>query len=73
MNMFSDALRKAQKPPDDWISGEEARSLLGIKSKTKMQELRNRNAIVYSKHGRKLIVYSKSSILNFLKKNIPVY
>ena len=73
MAMFGQALNQAQKKDDDWISTEEAKTLLGVKSKSKMQELRDHNAILFSKHGRKTIKYSKSSILAFLKKNIPDY
>jgi hypothetical protein len=73
MKMFQDALRDAQIAPDDWISPEASKALLGVKSKSKMQQLRDTNAIKYSKHSRKLIRYSKSSILAYLKKNIPAY
>ena len=73
MKMFRDSLKEANKPAEDWISTEEAKLLLGVKSKSKMQQLRDANAIKYSKHGRKLIQYSKASILDYLKKNIPAY
>lgn len=73
MKMFRDSLKEANKPADDWISTEEAKQLLGVKSKSKMQQLRDTNSIKYSKHGRKLIRYSKASILDYLKKNIPTY
>lgn len=73
MKMFRESLKEANKPPDDWVSTEEAKMLLGVKSKSKMQQLRDTNAIKYSKHGKKLIQYSKSSILDYLKKNIPAY
>ncbi len=73
MKMFRDSLKEANKPAEDWISTEEAKLLLGVKSKSKMQQLRDTNAIKYSKHGRKLIQYSKASILDYLKKNIPAY
>ena len=73
MKMFHDSLKAANKPADDWISTEEAKHLLGVRSKSKMQQLRDTNAITFSKHGKKLIQYSKSSILAYLKKNIPAY
>lgn len=73
MSMFEEALKSGQQSPEDWISLEEAQALLGVRSKSKMQELRNTNAIKYSKFGRKLIRYSKSSIMAYLKKNIPSY
>ena len=73
MKMFQETLKAANKPADDWISTDEAKKLLGIKSKSKMQQLRDHNCITFSKHGKKLIQYSKSSILAYLKKNIPAY
>ena len=73
MKMFQESLKAASRQPEDWISMAEAQSLLGVKSKSKMQDLRDTNAIKFSKHGRKLIRYSRSSILDYLKKNIPAY
>jgi hypothetical protein len=74
MGMFQRALKEAtKKSEDDWISTEEAKVLLGVKSKSKMQELRDLDAIKFSKYGKKLIKYSKSSILKYLEKNIPKF
>lgn len=56
-------------PANDWLSTEEAKKLLGIKSKTKLQELRDYGEIMYSKGGR-VIKYSKRSILDYLERNI---
>jgi len=63
-----EALRNMD-PANDWISSEQARELLGIKSKTKLQELRDYDEIVFSKAG-KVIRYSKKSILAYLDRNI---
>jgi hypothetical protein len=73
MKMFQETLKAATKQPEDWISTEEAKQLLGVKSKSKMQELRDTNAIKFSKHGTRLIRYSRASILEHLKRNIPAY
>ncbi|MFY9308202.1 MAG: hypothetical protein WAQ28_04040 [Bacteroidia bacterium] len=73
IKMFQEALKEAKKPDEDWISTEEAKILLGVKSKSKMQELRDTNAIQFSKHGKKTIMYSRKSIREFLKKNISDY
>jgi hypothetical protein len=73
MRMFQEVIKTSQKQPEDWISTEEAKAILGVKSKSKMQELRDTNAIKYSKHGKKLIQYSRASIHEYLKKNIPAY
>jgi hypothetical protein len=74
MSMFQDALKDAnKKSEDDWISTEEAKALLGVKSKSKMQELRDEDKIKFSKHGKKLIKYSRSSILKYLERNVPKF
>jgi hypothetical protein len=73
IKMFQEALKEAKKPDGDWISTEEAKVLLGVKSKSKMQELRDTSAIQFSKHGKKTIMYSRKSIREFLKKNISDY
>jgi len=55
--------------PKEWLNTEEARELLGFKSKSKLQQLRDYGEIVFSQHGR-IIRYSRSSIISFLEKNI---
>ena len=52
----------------DWISTQEAKKLLGIKSKSKMQQLRDYGEIVFTKPG-KIILYSKRSIITYLNKH----
>ena len=52
----------------DWISTEEAKKLLGIKSKSKMQQLRDYGEIVFTKPS-KIILYSKKSIITYLNKH----
>ena len=52
----------------DWISTDEAKKLLGIKSKSKMQQLRDYGEIVFTKPG-KIILYSKKSIILYLNKH----
>jgi hypothetical protein len=63
-------IRKMNFPGNkpEWVDDVEARSILGYRSKTKLQELRNNREIAFSKHGRK-IRYQRSSLLNFLEKN----
>lgn len=56
-------------PANDWLSAVEAKELLGIKSKTKLQELRDCDEIRFSKAG-KVIRYSKRSILEYLDRHI---
>lgn len=73
MSMFKKALCESNKSAleakeNDWVSIEEAKLLLGIKSKTKMQQLRDSGELIFSKYGRK-IKYSKKSILMLLNRN----
>lgn len=53
---------------EEWIDQAEAKSLLGIKSKSKLQNLRDNLKIEFSRNG-KIIRYSRSSILKFLEQN----
>lgn len=53
---------------DEWIDSEKAKELLGIKSKVKLQQLRDKLQIEFSQFG-KIIRYSRSSILKFLESN----
>ncbi|OED35739.1 hypothetical protein AB832_06165 [Flavobacteriaceae bacterium (ex Bugula neritina AB1)] len=76
MQMLRTTVREAKEealanmdPANDWLSTQEAKKLLGIKSKTKMQELRDYDEIIYSKAG-KIIKYSKKSILAYLNRHI---
>ena len=66
-----EALDKAD-PARDWLSTDEAKKLLGIKSKTRLQQLRDMDEIRYSKSGR-IIRYSKKSILEYLDRYVPTY
>ena len=50
----------------EWIDENEAKELLGIKSKSKLQQLRENLNIEFSQFG-KIIRYSRSSIVNFLE------
>jgi len=70
-NAKEEALRNAD-PALDWISADQAKKILGVKSKTKMQELRDMGEITFSQSGR-IIKYSKSSIVDYLNRNIPEY
>ncbi|UZO81720.1 helix-turn-helix domain-containing protein [Aquimarina sp. ERC-38] len=56
----------------DWIDTNEAKKLLGVKSRVKMQQLRDVDAIQFTKIG-KTYQYSKNSILDFLNQNSNRY
>lgn len=57
---------------EEWVDTEEAKRLLKIKSKTKLQSLRDNGDIVFSQHGR-IIQYSRKSIKEFLDKHTVKY
>ena len=56
------------KEASQWLNTEEAKELLGSKSKSKMQQLRDNGEIDFSQHGR-IIKYSRQSCLKFLERN----
>lgn len=60
-----------EKPEKEnlWIDGTEAMAFLNC-GKTKLQELRNNGEIVYSQPSRKIILYHKPSLAEYLSKHI---
>jgi hypothetical protein len=54
---------------DKWIDDEEAMSLLRISSKTTLQKYRDEGFIRFSQPSKKLILYDRDSIHEFLEKN----
>ncbi|MBL7771718.1 MAG: helix-turn-helix domain-containing protein [Chitinophagaceae bacterium] len=53
---------------DIWISTEEAMSLLRITSKTTLQKFRDEGKIKFTQPEKKIILYHRDSILEFLEK-----
>lgn len=54
---------------EKWISDEEAMELLNIKSKTTLQKLRDEGKIRFSQPQKKIILYDRESIDEYLEKN----
>lgn len=54
---------------EKWILAEEAMKLLGIKSKTTLQKLRDQGKIRYSQPEKKIILYDRDSINDYLEKH----
>ena len=54
---------------DKWIDGETAMKLLGIKSKTTLQNLRDNGKIRFTQPQRKIILYDRDSIMDYLDRN----
>jgi len=63
--------KEVKKNSDDerWVSSSKAKQILGIKSNKKLQSLRDNLEIKFSQHGR-TIRYNKSSLYEFLEKNV---
>lgn len=60
---------KGQVSEQKWINTEEAMSLLGIKSKTTLQDYRDNGNIRFSQPRKRVILYDRDSILEFLEGN----
>ncbi len=53
-----------------WIDGEEAMFLLKIKSTTTLQKLRDEGKIRFSQPQRKIILYDRDSINEYIEENV---
>jgi hypothetical protein len=58
-----------QVKEDKWIDGEEAMHILRITSKTTLQKLRDEGKIRFSQPEKKLILYDRDSILQYIEKH----
>lgn len=66
---LKELIREATVQPEpEWLNEKQAMELLGIRGKTKLQQLRDNLDIEFSQYG-KIIRYSRSSILMFLEKH----
>ncbi|MEX0968401.1 MAG: helix-turn-helix domain-containing protein [Bacteroidia bacterium] len=52
-----------------WIVTDEAMNLLGIKSKTTLQKLRDSGEIRYSQPTKKIILYDRESLYSYLENH----
>ena len=60
---------KNSKPTSKWINTDDAMALLGIKSKTTLQKLRDEGKIKFSQPQKRIILYDRDSIENYLESN----
>ncbi len=72
--LIMDAVKKVYKDlgvsnPDKWIDGDEAMRILNITSRTTLQKLRNTGAIRFSQPEKKIILYDRDSINQYLEKH----
>ncbi|MEM7368719.1 MAG: DNA-binding protein [Bacteroidota bacterium] len=61
-------MEKHQEKPR-WISVEDTMCMLNITSKTTLQKLKNEGKIRFSQPMRKLTLFDRQSILDFLEKH----
>lgn len=71
-NRISEMSNGSGKNEELWVALDEAKAILGIRSKKKMQQIRDEspmNGIIISKHGR-TFRYLKSSLYEFLESHV---
>ncbi len=56
-----------EETPFKWIDGDEAMKLLSITSKTTLQKLRDEGKIRFSQPQRRIILYDRNSIDEYLE------
>ena len=61
---------KRNDAPAKWIDGEEAMTLLKIKSTTTLQKLRDEGKIRFSQPQKKIILYDRESINEYIEKHV---
>jgi len=59
---------KRQDKPARWIDGEEAMSILKIKSTTTLQKLRDEGKVRFTQPQKKIILYDRDSLNDYLEK-----
>ena len=65
-----DRLRENHKEEKEkWLSDQQAMQLLNIKSKTTLQKLRDEGKIRFTQPHKKIILYDRDSINNYLEQN----
>ena len=69
VQQVTDKLMEAKEEKPEWISGEEAMDMLKITSKTTLQKLKNEGHIGYSQPMKKLLLYNRESILQYIEKH----
>jgi len=60
---------KYKQEPLQWIDGAEAMAMLNITSKTTLQKLRDEGKIRFSQPQKRIILYDRYSILDYIEDN----
>ena len=61
-----DRLKEKHSTQEKWIAEEQTMQLLNIKSKTTLQKLRDEGKIRFTQPQKKIILYDRDSILDYL-------
>ncbi|PIB38638.1 helix-turn-helix domain-containing protein [Maribacter sp. 4G9] len=61
---------KRKEMPAKWIDGEEAMGILKIKSTTTLQKLRDEGKIAFSQPQKKIILYDRDSINQYIEAHV---
>ena len=68
VNQVVNQMKQSLAPSQEkWVTPAEAMKILGIKSKTTLQKLRNEGLIRYSQPDRRIILYDVQSLYNYLE------
>ena len=70
LSELKETLGTHQGEVKEWLDTREAMELLGIKSKTTLQKLRDTFEIKFSQNG-KIIKYYRPGIIESLERNVP--
>ena len=60
---------KIKDTPAKWIDGDEAMYILKVKSATTLQKLRDEGKVRFTQPQKKIILYDRDSINEYLEKN----
>jgi len=54
---------------DKWVQGQDVMEMLGIKSKSTLQKLRDEGKIRFSQPQKRIILYDRDSVLQYLEEH----
>ena len=63
------AAAKPNDNPPQWVNDTEAMKLLGVSSRTTLQKYRDEGRIKFTQPSRKVILYERASILEYLERH----
>jgi hypothetical protein len=68
---FIDIIKKKEEQEEElWVDTKTAMSILKISSRTTLQKLRDNSEVVFSQPSRRVILYYRPSLIEYLENNI---